>query len=477
MPNNAHATGTRNVAESIPNARQIYYNRGFLTESTGILQKEVLARLKASVPNFRPDALVRDANGQWHWVEVLSQSQLSGKARDQVIANARQAARALEKEGIRVTTRILTPEQANRAAQYVGSVKNIGRILGPAIALGSVAWAVASAPSGQGLQAAGIATASAGGGWAGASAGAAVGSIFGPVGTVLGGLIGGMMGGQAAEQGARGVELAVPGKSPRVMFSVRGRAPGGPCALASLDKHELAVLFRACATRSGLVSLSLDPADPTRPFEPKYAANVTPSFLAGTALGKVMFEADVLIKSLVMGIEVPPLDGWRAPGDFGCPTMGAYRVWLQPDASAVPVVDIMLAGSMVAGVAVHGCALRVNILGQEQAAGAASGLKDAGAPDAEDCFRHMVEQCNTCLPELIAYYPVLGRLAESHRALVACKALHQLGVSPGRRWCQRFSKPVSPLPANCAAVGSVLVGGPGASSFVTGAVFLAAEDV
>lgn len=166
-----------------------------------------------------------------------------------------------------------------------------------------------------------------------------------------------------------------------------------------------------------------------------------PKFLAGTDIGELLFRADVLLKRLSLGLEVPGLPGWRRPVDWGEGTHDKHRLWIVPLEAhpqvvadrADPTLKFVRPGKVK--LAVFSCALTLD-------PNSPTGLADCLVTDLEEPACKMALQCAVRMDELIEYYPTLKRLHGVYQTISMFRMMKQLGATVDYSWVELFAVPL-----------------------------------
>eukprot|EP00435_Cladocopium_sp_Y103_P062624 s134_g24.t1 len=237
-----------------------------------------------------------------------------------------------------------------------------------------------------------------------------------------------------------------------VAAASQGHKDGSQGHFAQLSMHDVAVILKIEFFNQGRAEFSLDAFDPSEPFgefqkkDGRSKKRVfRPQFLAGTDVGELLFRADVLLKRLSLGLEVPHLPGWRSPLDFGEAIHDKHRLWIVPleahpqvvKDSADPSLNFVLPGKVK--LAVLACALNVDPNSE-------TGLVDCPVTDPQDPACLMALQCSVRMDELIEYYPTLKRLHGVYQTLTMFRMMKQMGATVDYSWVELFAGPLFETP-------------------------------
>eukprot|EP00927_Polykrikos_kofoidii_P047757 TRINITY_DN42031_c0_g1_i1.p1 TRINITY_DN42031_c0_g1~~TRINITY_DN42031_c0_g1_i1.p1 ORF type:complete len:998 (-),score=154.39 TRINITY_DN42031_c0_g1_i1:63-3056(-) len=315
-----------------------------------------------------------------------------------------------------------------------------------------------------------------GGARAGGAAGAYAGSYFGPWGAAIGGFLGGVCGAFGGDYFAGkllgwcrpevgGVDLGgslhfideLPNIDNIVLDRDAGLAIGGSLGksatgpFADFSSHDFATVLKIEYFNEGQGAFSLDAEDPFDPFGPFQKKVFLPGFLAGTDVGELLFRADVLLKRLGLGLEVPALPDWRSPFDLGHSEHSVHRSWIVPLEMKVKLVRHPRFPSAKC---LQVADVRLGVLACAQVADPSSpaGLVDAPHTCPQDPACLMAHQCTLRMAELIAYYPTFERLHGLYQMVAICRAMRMLGATVTYPWVELHAMPLFETPGKFATL-------------------------
>lgn len=174
-------------------------------------------------------------------------------------------------------------------------------------------------------------------------------------------------------------------------------------------------------------SFSLDPWDSSNPDGPHYQKVFYPDALAGTALGKTLFDTDYLMKSLALGeLSVPGLssEGAIALADAALNGSGVDRARLWISADDVPVS--VVGGEVQFGAVKMVCSARRLVLDPTSP----SGLKDAALENRDNSSgQRFATQFTAQYEEIARVRPEFERLRNLAKLVAFAKFLRNANVN------------------------------------------------